>query len=76
MECVTVYSTPTCMQCKVLKGYLDRENLPYEEVNVEEEMGMLNELSELGFAGLPVVKFGDDGYYTMSEFIGKLGVIG
>ncbi len=73
MENVTVYSAPACVQCRILKNVLDRDKIPYEDVNIEEDLGLLSEMTELGFAGLPIIKFGDDGYYTMSEFMEKLG---
>ena len=33
---ITMYSTTWCGYCRRLKGALDREGIPYSEVNIEE----------------------------------------
>lgn len=37
----TVYTTSTCPYCTMMKNYLDEQNIPYREVNVQadEEAG-------------------------------------
>jgi mycoredoxin len=34
---LTIYSTPTCGFCHRLKTQLDRENIPYTDINIEED---------------------------------------
>lgn len=34
---ITMYSTTWCGYCRRLKSMLDREGIPYEEVNIEDD---------------------------------------
>ena len=33
---ITLYTLPYCMHCKVLKSTLDKMDIPYRDINVEE----------------------------------------
>ena len=53
---VTVYSKNNCMQCKMTKQFLDRESIPYQEINIDIDPSYIDHLKELGFSSLPVVE--------------------
>ena len=44
---ITIYTTPTCPKCKILKTKLEQKNLNYTENQNEEEM------VELGLRSVP-----------------------
>ncbi len=46
---ITIYSTPTCPRCKVLKTKLAQKGIEYEECMDE------NKMQELGILSVPVV---------------------
>lgn len=52
---IKVYSKPDCMQCKMTKKFLADHDVPFEEINVEEDAESLAELKFHGYFGLPVV---------------------
>ena len=55
MKDVTVYTTPTCMYCNLLKDYLEEKGVEYKTVDVsenEEARDMIIEKS--GQMGVPV----------------------
>lgn len=54
MKNVTVYTTNTCPYCTMVKGLLDEQNVPYNEVNVEERPDMMMKLIQTtGQMGVP-----------------------
>lgn len=56
---VTVYSSPSCMQCNATKKYLNRMNIEFEEVDVSVNQEARDELTDLGYTQVPVVRFGE-----------------
>ena len=56
---VTVYSKNGCPQCGAVKRWLNTKGIAYEEVNVSVDTDRIQEVKDLGFAGLPVTKYGD-----------------
>ena len=58
---VIVYTTPTCPYCTVVKEFLSKNNVVYEEKNVAVDKAALKEM--LGYTGrsaVPTVKIGDE----------------
>ena len=54
MATVKIYSTTWCAYCKAEKTYLDEQNVPYSEVNVEEDQVAAEEMVKLsGQMGVP-----------------------
>jgi mycoredoxin len=41
---LTVYSTPWCRDCHVAKRWLAEHNIPYTEINIEEEPAAAEEI--------------------------------
>ena len=55
MAKVVVYSTPTCVYCKMAKDYFKEHNVMYEEKDVTMDMDAQEEMIEKsGQMGVPV----------------------
>lgn len=53
---ITVYSTPTCVYCKMAKDYFTSKGLTYSEYNVAEDNAKLDEMvQKSGQMGVPVI---------------------
>ena len=59
-QTVKIYSTPTCVYCKMAKEFFKKNNISYEEYNVAEDEKareeMVNKSHQLG---VPVIEVGD-----------------
>lgn len=56
---VTVYSKDHCQQCKGVKRWLKSNGIAFNEINVSEQPEYIQEVKDLGFTSLPVVKSED-----------------
>lgn len=56
---VTVYSKDKCQQCKGVKRWLKSNGIAFNEINVSEQPEYIQEVKDLGFSSLPVVKSED-----------------
>ncbi len=60
MAKVTVYSTPTCPYCNMLKDFLKENKIKFEEVNVAEDREAAKMIvEETKQMGVPVTKIDD-----------------
>lgn len=59
MANVIVYSSHTCTYCKQLKTYLNAQNIPFEERNIDDNPAYGDELFAMGMRSLPVTLIGD-----------------
>lgn len=57
---VTVYSTPSCVQCTATYRALDRQGIAYEVVDLSQDAAAMEKVKALGYAQAPVVMVGDD----------------
>ncbi len=58
---VTVYTTPTCVFCPLVKKFLDEKKVEYKEVDVSSNSEEMEKMKEkTGQMGVPVVLIGDD----------------
>ena len=56
MKKVTIYTTPTCIYCKMVKDFLQKNNVAWEEHNVAEDMKARQEMVDKSHQlGVPVV---------------------
>jgi len=56
MKNVTIYTTPTCVYCKMTKVFFKEHNVSYEERNVAEDAdARLEMIEKSGQMGVPVV---------------------
>lgn len=51
----TVYTKPACVQCDMTKRYMDKNNIPYETVDITENPEALDMILTMGFTSAPVV---------------------
>jgi len=60
-EGITMFSTTWCGYCRNLKGQLDREGIPYTEVNIEQVEGTAELVASVngGNQTVPTVIFPD-----------------
>jgi len=53
---ITIYSTPTCVYCKMTKEFLQKNHIPYEELNVAEDEKAREEMvQKSNQLGVPVI---------------------
>lgn len=57
---VKVYTRTTCGPCRTLKHWLKTKNIPYEEINVDDDPKMVDEVIKLsGLQMVPLLVVGD-----------------
>lgn len=57
MASVKIYTTPTCVYCKMAKDFFSKNNVSYEEYNVAEDAKAREEMVSLSHQlGVPVIK--------------------
>ncbi len=60
MPNVTIYTTPSCVYCKMAKEFFKENNVKYRELNVAEDDEAREEMVEKsGQMGVPVIMVGD-----------------
>lgn len=59
---ITVYSKSGCPECVFTKKFLESENMLFEEKRVDLNETHLNEVVDLGYQSLPVVKYGEESF--------------
>lgn len=53
---IKIYTTPTCVYCKMAKDLFAKNNLSYEELNVAEDQKAREEMkNKSGQLGVPVI---------------------
>ncbi|MBT3230360.1 NrdH-redoxin [Candidatus Uhrbacteria bacterium] len=58
---ITVYSTPTCPYCKLVKEFLNKHNVEFEEIDVSASHEQAQEMiHKSGQMGVPVTAIGED----------------
>ncbi len=56
MADIKIYSTPTCVYCKMAKDYFAKNNVHYKEFNVAEDDNARDEMvHKSGQLGVPVI---------------------
>jgi glutaredoxin 3 len=65
---VKVYTTKTCPWCRRAKDFLIENNIPFEEVSVQDNQEHAKELIKLsGQMGVPVIVAGDKAIVGFDE---------
>ena len=60
MPKVTIYSTPTCVYCKMAKEFFAKNNIAYEEHDVASDIAARKEMFDKTHQmGVPVILVGD-----------------
>ncbi len=53
---ITIYSTPTCPYCKLVKDYLKEKSIEYKDIDVSADPQAANEMvKKSGQMGVPVI---------------------
>lgn len=61
MAKVTIYSTPTCVYCKMAKEYFAENNVAFEEKDVARDLAAREEMIQrTGQMGVPVIQVGTE----------------
>lgn len=64
MPKITIYTTPTCVYCKMAKAFFKEHNVAYEEKDVANNPAMAEEMvKKSGQMGVPVIDI--DGELTV-----------
>ncbi|MER0122223.1 glutaredoxin-like protein NrdH [Streptococcus sp. ZJ93] len=53
---ITVYSKNDCVQCKMTKRFLDQHQVPFKEINLDEQPEFIEHVKNLGFSAAPVIE--------------------
>jgi glutaredoxin-like YruB-family protein len=57
---VVVYSSPDCVYCYTVKGYLDEKGIEYDEINIYEDTKAYEEMKNFsGQESVPVIVIDD-----------------
>ncbi len=56
---VIIYSRPHCLECNVLKRFLDDYKIAYEERDCSGNVAYMDEINKMGFLDVPVTVVGD-----------------
>lgn len=56
---VTVYGTSWCPYCKEVRTLLKKHNIAFQDLDIEQSEEALNQFSQLGGEGVPVIVFND-----------------
>lgn len=57
---VTVYSTPSCVQCNATYRALDRQGIAYTVVDLSQDAAAMEMVKSLGYTQAPVVMAGSE----------------
>jgi len=58
---VTLYTTPTCVYCKIAKEFFRKHNISFREVDVFADLDAREEMfSKSHQMGVPVIEIGDE----------------
>ena len=53
----TIYTTPTCVYCKLTKEFFKQNKVDYKEINVaEDEQAAMKMIEKSGQMGVPVIE--------------------
>ncbi len=56
MQHITIYTTPTCVYCKMIKAFFKEHNVSFEEINVSGNTEAQEEMiKKSGQMGVPVI---------------------
>lgn len=74
---IKVYSTPSCVYCKMLKDFLEEKHISFQEFNVMEDLKARDEMvQKSNQMGVPVVDIDGQVFvgFTKPEIAKALGI--
>lgn len=60
MPPITVYTKPACVQCNATYKALDKNNIPYEIVDITQDSEARDAVVGMGYSSAPIVVAGDE----------------
>ncbi len=61
MRKVIIYSTPTCIYCRLAKEWLKKNNIPFVDYDLSADAEKRDEIIEkTGQMGVPIIEIGDE----------------
>lgn len=65
---IKIYSTPTCVYCKMAKDFLKSKSIPYQEFNVAADDAAREEMvQKSGQLGVPVIDIDGEIYVGFNK---------
>ena len=72
---VTVFTKANCVQCEATKRHLDKIDVPYDIVDITNDITALDRLISLGYRSAPVVLTDNDSWSGyVPEKLDKLAI--
>ncbi len=74
---IKVYSTPTCVYCKMAKEFFTKYNVPYVDIDVTKDDKLVEEMVQKSHQmGVPVIDIDGEIYvgFNRGEIAKKLGI--
>jgi glutaredoxin len=62
-----VFSAPWCSACKQVKQFLKKENIPFEEKDIDTDKDAYDTLIRLQLRSIPVVYLDDNNYVVGAD---------
>ena len=59
---ITVYVKPNCVQCDQTKKFLDRSEIEYTTIDIDQDQEALEKVFNMGFRSAPVVITDNDAW--------------
>lgn len=59
-DIVKIYTLPGCGYCKQVKKHLNKNNIPYQEINLKEDKDGKAFMKARGYTGVPVTVIGKE----------------
>ena len=56
---VYVYTKPSCVQCRMVKKYLNNKEIPFVEINIENDENIIEFLKGQGISSAPAFFYGE-----------------
>lgn len=56
---VYVYTKPNCVQCRMVKKYLNNKKIPFVEINIENDENIIEFLKGQGISSAPAIFYGE-----------------
>lgn len=56
---VYVYTKPNCVQCRMVKKYLNNKEIPFVEINIENDENIIEFLKGQGISSAPAIFYGE-----------------
>lgn len=69
---ITIYTTTTCAQCKMVKKFFNIKNIQYEEINLDDHKDIAETLYSMGLARAPITTNKERSRYVMGYKPGEL----